>query len=115
MADRPEPLRLFDPDPAAGAHASQPETTTQPSRSETQTPSSRPDTDDRRPDHELLRAAAESAKLESNARMRLDTAVETARAAGHSWRALGIATGIPHQTLHRRSRQAGSQPLEEEA
>lgn len=63
---------------------------------------------------ELLRAVAEAAKLESTARAHLDDAAAAARAAGHSWRELGIASGIPHQTLHRRFRDQRDRPFQRE-
>jgi len=98
----PEPLRPFDPDgeePAARARASSTATPAVPSTVETP-PCSTGDASERT---DLLRYVAEAARMEASAREGFDAAVEAARAAGHSWRTLGIATGIPHQTLHRRS------------
>jgi integrase len=43
----------------------------------------------------VLNAASEAARLLADARQRLEEAIEVARAAGHSWRAIGIVTGSP--------------------
>jgi hypothetical protein len=51
-----------------------------------------------------LQRAAAWATLEAAARRELADAIAAAHAAGHSWRAIGSATGLPYQTLHRRSR-----------
>ena len=59
------------------------------------------------PADDALRAAGKAAKLVAAAHHDLDRAVEAARAAGHSWRAIGIVTGIPYQTLHRRPGASG--------
>jgi hypothetical protein len=48
-----------------------------------------------------LRQVADSAKLAAQAQARFARAVAAAREAGYSWRRIGKATGIPHQTLHR--------------
>ncbi len=75
-----EALRLFDD---AGPTASSPDngTTNAPKTS-----------------LQLVAAAAEGA---ARARARLVEAVAAARQAGHSWRHIGAAAGMPHQTLHR--------------
>lgn len=132
IADRPEPLRLFDLADNAEGDASEPETARRPSRNETLSRASRtertarPSDPETRPgpSHlqtasrkdetapitaEFLRQAADAATMEEIAQQALAGAVVAARDAGHSWRAIGIATGIPHQnqTLHRQARARG--------
>ena len=115
MADRPEALRLFALEPRSDAQTdapSQRETASAASRSETISPSrtetpARPASNRKtEPDDHPLQAVSEAAKLEAAARARLADAIAAALVAGHSWRALGIASGIPHQTLHRRFRRS---------
>jgi hypothetical protein len=115
MADRPEPLRLFDLDwaPPTQVSARRTAQTKPPSRIQTRRipsvsqteapPVPKPDTDD-----QVLQVLAERARLVAETRRHLDEAIDAARAAGHSWRTIGIRTGIPHQTLHQRSQQTGS-------
>jgi hypothetical protein len=54
-----------------------------------------------------LQLVAEEATMVMNANDRLEAAIEAARRAGVSWRQIGIAAGVPYQTLHRRHRQGG--------
>jgi hypothetical protein len=122
MIQPPEPLRLFDLDGAPPTQVSarrtaqtKPpsgiQTRRSPSVRETEAPPvPKPDTAD-----QVLQTLAERATLVADARRRLDEAIDAARAAGHSWRTIGIATGIPHQTLHQRSPQAGSDRCRGEA
>jgi hypothetical protein len=115
VADRPEALRLFDLEPRSDSQtdaSSQRETASAASRSETISPS-RTETpavlashDETPTETHPLQSVSEAAKLEAAARARLADAVAAALVAGHSWRALGIASGIPHQTLHRRFRRS---------
>jgi hypothetical protein len=53
----------------------------------------------------LLRVIADAATMVRNADLRLDAAIQAARVAGCSWREIGIAAGVPYQTLHRRHRK----------
>ena len=53
-------------------------------------------------DTDPLRRVAEAARLVSQAKVRFVSAVIAARSAGCSWRAIGTASGVPHQSLHRR-------------
>jgi len=62
------------------------------------------------PDNDLLREAAEAARLVTLTTDALNAAITAARAAGRSWRELGIAAGIPFQTLHRRAKLADTHP-----
>jgi hypothetical protein len=115
MAGRAEPLRLFDLADESGALASRGETTASPSingkRSEAspnETPT--PAVQLRGTGVEALGRIAEAATLVCDAQRELDEAIEIARALGHTWRTIGVASGIPFQTLHRRHRhQAGHQ------
>jgi hypothetical protein len=97
-AAQPDPPRLFDLDVSP---PSQLETRHAPSHSRTPEPLRDSQTETAT---DPLQAVREAATLEAAARARLANAITTARAAGHSWRTLGIASGIPHQTLHRRLR-----------
>jgi hypothetical protein len=113
VAEQPEAPRLFDVESWVGESPSHRETVSAPSRSETEPPtaptetSSLPVSHDETPtETDPLQTVHEAAKLEAAARARLADAVATARAAGHSWRALGVASGTPHQTLHRHHRCA---------
>jgi len=101
MATPPEPLRLFDDGPAL--NGSQPETPSTVSRQETSENRTHhlADVCDLDRGAQALRAAADGAILVNDARQALNEAIDAARAAGHSWRTIGIATGIPYQTLHR--------------
>ena len=108
MAEQPEAPRLFDLEASARRPPARAETVNTPSRSETVGPASRTETPSLPASHDEtptqtdpLQAVRESAKLEAAARARLAVAIATARAAGHSWRALGVASGTPYQTLHR--------------
>jgi hypothetical protein len=121
MATQPEALRLFDPE-GLDNKPSQPGTehsvadhdapmlsrvrTRRAPRSETTSPPPYSEPPTRKlADHgdraECLREASEEATLVRTATEALAAAVCAARAAGCSWREIGIATGIPHQTLHR--------------
>jgi hypothetical protein len=104
VGDPPEPLRLFELLDAAEPSPSRPATRSRPSRSETRSspPSQTETVTGRDDDHDVLRAAADAATLVATSHQNLDRAIGAARAAGHSWRAIGIVTGIPYQTLHRR-------------
>jgi len=116
VASPPEPLRLFDPDQGgvevpsrpASAAVSVRRTRRQPSVDRTEAPTVRD-----RDTGELLRRVAERAKLLDEARCLLDEAIGAARAAGHSWRTIGIHARIPDQTLHQRSRTTGATPNQE--
>ena len=116
MAETPEPLRLFDPGPAAGGEAA---ANAGMVASTVRTPCSVSATRTRTeavqvPDiEELLRAVAERATMWAEARRLLEEAIDAARAAGHSWRTIGIHAQIPHQTLHQRSRTRGAASNEE--
>jgi hypothetical protein len=108
MADRPEPLRLFDPDPQGDeTRSSQPKTGAELSPSETRQVPSRSETRSnwQEGQENPLHAVAEAATMVGNADRHLDAAIEAARAAGRSWREIGIASGVPYQTLHRRHRK----------
>ena len=79
-----EPLRLFD-DPAVTDRAlGQP------------------------PSQDSLTEVARAARLVGEAQQRLTRWIRTARDEGHSWRRIGTAAGIAHQTLHRRCRASRS-------
>ena len=108
MEDRLEPLRLFDLDPTQPVK-SQIETPKCPSQIETPPPLSEIETDNPEVEDAVhqLRVVAEQATMVVNAHDRLDAAIEAARMAGGSWRQIGIAAGVPYQTLHRRHRQGG--------
>lgn len=108
MEDRLEPPRLFDldlPQPVK----SQIETPKCPSQIETRPPLSEIETANPEVDNSAnqLRVIAEEATMVVNANDRLEAAIEAARRAGFSWRQIGIAAGVPYQTLHRRHRQGG--------
>jgi len=108
VEDRLEPPRLFDLDIRQPVK-SQIETPKCPSQIETRPPLSEIETDE--PELEdsahQLRVIAEEATMVVNAHDRLEAAIEAARRAGVSWREIGIAAGVPYQTLHRRHRQGG--------
>lgn len=55
-----------------------------------------------------LTEVARSARLLGEAKKTLAEWVLTARDEGHSWRRIGTAAGIAHQTLHRRCRAGRS-------
>lgn len=55
-----------------------------------------------------LTEVARSARLLGEAQKTLAEWVLTARDEGHSWRRIGTAAGIAHQTLHRRCRAGRS-------
>ena len=108
MEDRLEALRLFDldlPQPVK----SEIETPKCPSQIETPPPLSDIETDGPEAEDSAhqLRMVAEAATMVVNANDRLEAAIEAARMAGFSWRQIGIAAGVPYQTLHRRHRQGG--------
>jgi ribosome modulation factor len=108
VEDRLEPLRLFDldlPQPTK----SQVETLQCPSQIETPERLSEIETDNPKvedPAHQL-QLVAEEATMVVNANDRLEAAIEAARRAGISWRQIGIAAGVPYQTLHRQHWQGG--------
>ncbi len=105
MAVQPESLRLFDLD---GCPASLTETA-ESSRFKTPPTKSRIETQDRElAPKNLVRAVAEAATIVTNANRQFDAAIEAARVACISWREIGIAAGIPYQTLHRRHHQGGA-------
>jgi hypothetical protein len=105
VADQPESLRLFDLDSDSASLTE----TTESYRFKTPPTESRIETPAREcaPEN-LLRAVAEAATMVRNANRQLDAAIEAARAACLSWREIGIAAGIPYQTLHRRHHQGGA-------
>jgi hypothetical protein len=109
MADRPELLRLFDIAESPFDIPSKTETTDAMSRNTTtpKAPSAEETHDSGAPerdgDAEVLRRCVVAAGLMNHARVEFDDAVAAARATGHTWRQIGNATRIPHQTLHRRS------------
>ena len=127
MAGQPEPLRLFDIVEAIDDKASQPETVRCPSRKKTPStrsttaPPSSLETSSAPSDvetadaggvttsvtAECLRQVGDAATMEEAAKRALVGAISAARSAGCTWRAIGIATGIPYQTLHRRSARLG--------
>jgi hypothetical protein len=101
MANPPEQRRLFEIE------------TDEQSKSETPRPA-RPDPTARPVDpsrngtgHDTLDLRAASAALGA-AEAGLGDAIRSARAAGLSWRAIGTATGVPFQTLHRRQHRTSS-------
>jgi len=112
MTQPPEALRLFDVDASQATSSRRTADGRPPSRKQTPvilsaqeaTAERVQETDN---DDNVLHALAEQARLVADARRRLDEAIDAARAAGHSWRAIGIHTGIPYQTLHQRSDQRG--------
>jgi helix-turn-helix, Psq domain len=108
VEDRLEPLRLFDLDLPQPVE-SQVETPKRPSQIETPSPLSEIETDNPEVDDSArqLQVVAEGATMVVNAHDRLEAAIEAARRAGVSWRQIGIAAGVPYQTLHRRHRQGG--------
>mgnify|MGYP001208125652 CR=1 FL=1 len=101
---QPEPRTLFNLD-ADGV--SQPETLRGPSQGGTPAPPAQVAAAE---ETDPLHAVREAATMEAAARTRLVDAITAARTAGHSWRTLGIESGIPHQTLHRRLRYPDSDP-----
>jgi len=119
MAGQPDPLRLFDLDDEAVA-PSQAETNTSLSHAETARPPSQIETsrgasqagtrahtrDSWSPeghDTDALKRAGAAAVGAEAAQWALDEAIAAARSAGASWRRIGAATGLPYQTVHRRS------------
>ena len=106
MADRPETLRLFDLGPQEVMPASSRPETTRVSRSEMPEPSQSVTGPQGNAGMENpLRAIGEAATMVTNADRQLAAAIQAARAAGRSWREIGIAAGVPYQTLHRRYRK----------
>lgn len=55
-----------------------------------------------------LERVAEAAKLVTKAHEQFVSAVIAARSMGFSWRRIGVAAGLPHQSLHRRLAGAGA-------
>lgn len=108
MEDRLEPPRLFDPDLPRPVK-SEVETAKCASQIETPPPLSEIETGEPEVDDaaDQLRVIAEEATMVVNAHDRLEAAIEAARRAGFSWRQIGIAAGVPYQTLQRRHRQGG--------
>ena len=99
---QPEPARLFEIDPPVVRRSS---------GSETPTRASRPETS-RRPSHaetvsasDRLHGVTAAATMVATADHQLDAAIAAARADGCTWREIGIAAGVPYQTLHRRYRK----------
>ncbi|MDQ6617937.1 MAG: RNA polymerase subunit sigma-70 [Actinomycetota bacterium] len=77
------------------------ETPTTPSHTETPAP----ETERSTPADAVLVVAATAALAARAAVTQLAHAIAAARDDGRSWRTIAIATGIPHQTLHRRRRR----------
>jgi hypothetical protein len=98
MAKAPETLRLFALPEPLPVIAPQRRTAT---RGEATGPSGTPRFGIA--DDVADRAAGAAVRL-AQAEAEFASAVAAARAAGHSWRRIGRATCIPHQTLHRRMR-----------
>ena len=71
------------------------------------------DVPERSLDKRALREPVAAAILVVSARRVLSGAIDAVRAAGHSWRAIGIATGIPYQTLHRNRRSRADRDARE--
>lgn len=109
-ADQPEVLRLFDLDD----EAADPRRTSQVETRRTKSPN-----ETRRPSQiatrteivsigdagaGVLQRVGEAGRMIVEAQRHFDEAIDAARAAGHSWRTIGIEAGIPFQTLHRRRR-----------
>jgi len=86
MTAAPEPLRLFEGQPYSERK----------SHFET----------DRHAADDALEAVVLSAGRLKGAQARFDDAVTAAHRAGYSWRRIGAATGVPFQSLHRRSAAA---------
>jgi hypothetical protein len=108
VEDRLDPLRLFDldlPQPVK-SHVETPKC---PSQIETPPPLSEIETEDPEVEDlaDQLRVIADEATMVVKANDRLEAAIEAARRAGVSWRQIGIAAGVPYQTLQRRHRQGG--------
>ena len=108
MAGPPEPRRLFEVGAELVGLASPSETNKAASRNETSRLPCPNETRDkvgpeRDTDVEVLHRVAEGATLLAETQRQFDAAINAARAAGHSWRTIGILAGIPYQTLHRRS------------
>jgi hypothetical protein len=108
MAGQPEPLRLFDVDGDADPRLSHDETTAVSIR-DTNVPirdtvlvdgSTRPP---HGADGLMLQRVARAAAGVVIAGHVLNEAIAAARSDGCSWRAIGAATGLPYQTLHRRA------------
>jgi hypothetical protein len=79
---------------------------TAPSRDETRAYASRCETREQASQaadqgSEPLSLVTEAARTLRTAHSHLLEAIATARAAGHSWRELGAASGVPYQSLHR--------------
>jgi hypothetical protein len=53
-------------------------------------------------------AAASATLGASAAAAQLAHAIDAARSRGHSWRTIAKATGMPHQSLHRRAQRKGA-------
>jgi hypothetical protein len=108
VEDRLASPRLFDPDLYRPVK-SQFETPKCPSQIETPPPLSEIETDNPEVEDSAyqLQVVAEEATMVVNAHDRLEAAIQAARRAGVSWRQIGIAAGVPYQTLHRRHRQGG--------
>ena len=79
MMGAPEPLRLFGDSLA-----------------------DRPPRGQKAPSRCCLEEVARAARMMQQAQRQLTTWILTARNEGCSWRQIGAATGISHQTLHRR-------------
>lgn len=99
MASPPESLRLFDID--HDPSPSRIETKDELSHLKTQQTQSQIETSA----EDLVLAVRGAAKVVADAERRLVVAIEAARAGHCTWREIGIAAGIPYQTLHRRHHQ----------
>lgn len=85
MTGTPEPLRLFGDTLADGRFPGE-----------------------EAPSRTCLAEVTRAARMMHQAQQQLTTWILTARDEGYSWRQIGAATGISHQTLHRRFRSARS-------
>ena len=97
MVAAPEPLRLFNTGETNGPGPSQIMTR------------------HHVPVQEALRQVNEAAKLIVEAQARLAAAVTAAHDAGCTWRRIGIASGVPYQTLHRKFAEHAGPDLRSQA
>jgi len=102
VAAPPDQLSLLDLDAPAVEQPSRTETPSRPSRPETTSGPSHPET---RRGADRLRAVVDAATMVENADRQFEAAITAAKADGCSWREIGIAAGVPYQTLHRRYRK----------
>jgi hypothetical protein len=102
VAAPPDQLSLLDHDPPAAQQPSRTETPSRPSQAKTTSGPSHPET---RRGNDRLQVVVDAATMVEQADRQLDAAISAARADGCSWREIGIAAGVPYQTLHRRYRK----------